>query len=151
MSRNGGRIAFQAPPDRRWRSSLLFVAGTGGPHRLPLGCILPTPDAPGQRAFSRRAASFFLEIRQYSCKKMSCAARKFLAAGHIMSWKNTPYNQAGRLKTRRRSSNGDTCTLWMNAFAHHGLELYHSASVKSMQQTAKNPPSGARKKVQKGD
>ncbi len=41
-----------------------------------LGCILPTIHAPGQRAFSRCAASFFLEIRQYSCKKMSCSARK---------------------------------------------------------------------------
>ena len=51
---------------------------------------LKTPNAPGQRAFSRRAASFFLEIRQYSCEKMSCAVRKFLAAGHIESWKNTP-------------------------------------------------------------
>ena len=55
-----------------------------------LGRILPTPDAPGLRVFSRRAASFFLEIRQDSCEKMSCAARKFLAAGHIGSWKNTP-------------------------------------------------------------
>ena len=58
--------------------------------RTVLGCILPTPDAPGQRAFSRCAASFFLEIRQDSCGKMSCSARKFLAAGHIGSWKNTP-------------------------------------------------------------
>ncbi|MFR4594639.1 MAG: MerR family transcriptional regulator [Oscillospiraceae bacterium] len=38
-----------------------------------LGCILPTPNAPGQRVFLRCAASFFLEIRQYSCEKMSCA------------------------------------------------------------------------------
>ena len=51
---------------------------------------LKTPDAPGQRAFSRRAASFFLEIRQYSCEKMSCAARKFLAAGHIGSFQIHP-------------------------------------------------------------
>ena len=28
-----------------------------------LGCILPTPNAPGQRGFSRCTASFFLEIR----------------------------------------------------------------------------------------
>ena len=55
-----------------------------------LGCILPTPNAPGQRAFSRCAAPFFLEIRQYSCEKMSCSTQKFLAAGHIGSWKNTP-------------------------------------------------------------
>ena len=51
---------------------------------------MKTPNAPGQRAFLRCAASFFLEIRQYSCEKMSCAARKFLAAGHIMRWQNTP-------------------------------------------------------------
>ena len=41
---------------------------------LILGCILPTPNAPGQRVFSRCAAPFFLEIRQYSCEKMSCSA-----------------------------------------------------------------------------
>src|SRR5574344_2016285 len=45
-----------------------------------------TVNAPGRRAFSRCAASFFLEIRQYSCEKMSCSARKFLAAGHIASF-----------------------------------------------------------------
>ena len=44
---------------------------------------LKTPNAPGQRTFSRCAAPFFLEIRQYSCGKMSCSAQKFLAAGHI--------------------------------------------------------------------
>ena len=55
-----------------------------------LGCILPTPNAPGQRVFSRCAAPFFLEIRQYSCEKMSCSTQKSLAAGHIGSWKNTP-------------------------------------------------------------
>ena len=55
-----------------------------------LGCILPTPNAPGQRAFSRRAASFFLEIRQYSCKKMSCAAQKFFPGGHIFSFQIHP-------------------------------------------------------------
>ena len=41
---------------------------------VSLGCILPTPNAPGQRTFSRCAAPFFLEIRQYSCEKMSCSA-----------------------------------------------------------------------------
>ena len=55
-----------------------------------LRVYLKTPDAPGQRAFSRRAASFFLEIRQYSCEKMSCAAQKFLAAGHIGSFQIHP-------------------------------------------------------------
>ena len=43
------------------------------------GVYLKTANAPGQRAFSRCAASFFLEIRQYSCEKMSCSAQKFLA------------------------------------------------------------------------
>ena len=56
-----------------------------------LGCVLPTPNAPGQRVFLRRAASFFLEIRRYFCEKMSCSTQKFLAAGHIVSWKNTPW------------------------------------------------------------
>ena len=51
---------------------------------------LKTVNAPGQRAFSRCAASFFLEIRQYSCEKMSCSARKFLAAGHITSFQIHP-------------------------------------------------------------
>ncbi|MEF2908070.1 MAG: hypothetical protein U0O42_02405, partial [Oscillospiraceae bacterium] len=45
---------------------------------------------PGQRAFLRCAASFFLEIRQYSCEKMSCATQKSLAAGHIMSFQIHP-------------------------------------------------------------
>ncbi|MEF2909021.1 MAG: hypothetical protein U0O42_07285, partial [Oscillospiraceae bacterium] len=36
------------------------------------------------------AASFFLEIRQYSCEKMSCATQKSLAAGHIMSFQIHP-------------------------------------------------------------
>ena len=51
---------------------------------------LKTPNAPGQRAFLRCAASFFLEIRQYSCEKMSCATQKSLAAGHIMSFQTHP-------------------------------------------------------------
>ena len=57
--------------------------------RLPRG-YLKTPNAPGQRAFLRCAASFFLEIRQYSCEKMSCATQKSLAAGHIMSFQIHP-------------------------------------------------------------
>ncbi len=51
-----------------------------------LGCILSTPNAPGERVFLRCAAPFFLEIRQYSREKMSCSAQKFLAAGHIWSF-----------------------------------------------------------------
>ena len=38
-----------------WAGAISFVIG--------LGCILPTPNAPGQRGFSRCTASFFLEIR----------------------------------------------------------------------------------------
>ena len=57
---------------------------------------LKTPNAPGQRAFLRCAASFFLEIRQYSCEKMSCATQKSLAAGHIMSFQIHP-SRGGRL------------------------------------------------------
>ena len=55
-------------------------------HVMKSRVYLKTVNAPGQRAFSRCAASFFLEIRQYSCEKMSCSARKFLAAGHITSF-----------------------------------------------------------------
>ena len=63
---------------------------------------LKTPNAPGRRAFSRCAAPFFLEIRQYSCKKMSCSAQKFLAAGHIESfqihprWRFQQHPESGR-------------------------------------------------------
>ena len=58
---------------------------------------LKTPNAPGQRAFLRCAASFFLEIRQYSCEKMSCATQKSLAAGHIMSFQIHPSLAMGGL------------------------------------------------------
>ena len=58
--------------------------------RQVLRVYLKTPNAPGQRAFLRCAASFFLEIRQYSCEKMSCATQKSLAAGHIMSFQIHP-------------------------------------------------------------
>ena len=51
---------------------------------------LKTPNATGQRTFSRCAAPFFLEIRQYSCEKMSCSAQKFPAAGHIGSFQIHP-------------------------------------------------------------
>ena len=39
-----------------------------------------------QRVFSHCAASFFLEIRKYSCGKMSCTARESLAAGHAVGF-----------------------------------------------------------------
>ena len=51
---------------------------------------LKTPNAPGRRTFSRCAAPFFLEIRQYSCEKMDCSAQKFLAAGHFASFQIRP-------------------------------------------------------------
>ena len=51
---------------------------------------LKTPNAPGQQVFSRCAAPFFLEIRQYSCVKISCSTQKFLAAGHIGSFQIHP-------------------------------------------------------------
>ena len=63
--------------------TLLIVCG--------LSRVYPkTPNAPGQWVFLRCTAAFSLEIRQYSCEKMSCSTQKFLAAGHIGSWKNTP-------------------------------------------------------------
>ena len=62
---------------------------------------LKTPNTPGQRAFSRCAAPFFLEIRQYSCEKMSCSAQKFLVAGHIWSFQIHPRKEVRRIITRR--------------------------------------------------
>ena len=59
---------------------------------------LKTPNAPGQRTFSRCAAPFFLEIRQYSCEKMSCSAQKFLAAGHIGSFQIHPSKAVQKLR-----------------------------------------------------
>ena len=63
-----------------------------------LGCILPTPNAPGQRVFLRCAASFFLAIRQDSCEKMSCSTQKSLAAGHIMSFQIHPKRKAAEMR-----------------------------------------------------
>ncbi len=76
-------IAFIAPDDVEWD----FIERIEDDK---LGCILPTPNAPGQRVFSRCAAPFFLEIRQYSCEKMSYSTQKFLAAGHIGSFQIHP-------------------------------------------------------------
>ena len=71
---------------------------------------LKTPNAPGQRAFLRCAASFFLEIRQYSCEKMSCATQKSLAAGHIMSFqihpKQTACKTSALSERMRKTQNG---------------------------------------------
>ena len=95
-----GYGVFAAPAETEWSWLLLTPRCaerrdlSGGRDerngQLMTRVYLKTPDAPGQRAFSRRAASFFLEIRQYSCEKMSCAARKFLAAGHIGSFQIHP-------------------------------------------------------------
>ena len=71
------RMSWYAPPDT---VGIRFVTRV----------YLKTPNAPGQRTFSRCAAPFFLEIRQYSCEKMSCSAQKFLAAGHIESFQIHP-------------------------------------------------------------
>ena len=61
---------------------------------------LKTPNAPGQRVFLRCAASFFLEIRQYSCEKMSCSTQKSLAAGHIFSFQIHPIKIFSRFLIR---------------------------------------------------
>ena len=71
---------------------------------------LKTPNAPGQRTFSRCAAPFFLEIRQYSCEKMSCSAQKFLAAGHIGSFQIHP-------KFRSRTPPASPRTLFFHIFS----------------------------------
>ena len=71
------------------------------PSRYFIECFrvyLKTPNAPGQRTFSRCAAPFFLEIRQYSCEKMSCSAQKFLAAGHIGSFQIHPTYNSEKLQ-----------------------------------------------------
>ena len=68
---------------------------------------LKAPNAPGQRIFSRCAAPFFLEIRQYSCEKMSCSAQKFLAAGHIGSFQIHPKSEDPPVRAR---------PLWFTAF-----------------------------------
>ena len=71
------RMSWYAPPD---------TVGI----RVVTRVYLKTPNAPRQRAFSRCAAPFFLEIRQYSREKMSCSTQKFLAAGHIGSFQIHP-------------------------------------------------------------
>ena len=107
--------SLQHPPCKLWRKTSpsqggapVHTLGRRGPgrtkiSRLSPGCILSTPNAPGQRAFSRCAASFFLAIRQDSCEKMSCAVRKFLAAGHIASFQIHPNPQI-KASLRRKCS-----------------------------------------------
>ena len=73
------------------KARLVIELDGGGHYTAELARVyLKTPNAPGQRTFSRCAAPFFLEIRQYSCEKMSCSAQKFLAAGHIGSFQIHP-------------------------------------------------------------
>ena len=85
---------------------------------------LKTPNAPGQRVFSRCAAPFFLEIRQYSCEKMSCSPRKFLAAGHIMSFQIHPKNFCA-VRTIRGSSVGSSSTFYAQ---YKGLFVHQAQS-----------------------
>ena len=73
---------------------------------------LKTPNAPGQRIFSRCAAPFFLEIRQYSCEKMSCSAQKFLAAGHIGSFQIHPSTNTTKGKDLTFVGQGADKTGW---------------------------------------
>ena len=77
-----------------------IVWNTRRKHRFLPRVYLKTPNAPGQRTFSRCAAPFFLEIRQYSCEKMSCSAQKFLAAGHIGSFQIHPKFRCRMHQTR---------------------------------------------------
>ena len=110
----------KTPPVMLSHDSPLLVEGAFPPKRndvlLPR-VYLKTPDAPGQRAFSRRAASFFLEIRQYSCEKMSCAARKFLAAGHIGSFQIHP--------SHLTRSDYAPHAIWMMAVRRHFTDTQH--------------------------
>ena len=58
---------------RLWMNELRFFTKCEQKELGDARVYLKTPNAPGQRVFLRCAASFFLEIRQYSCEKMSCA------------------------------------------------------------------------------
>ena len=91
------RAAMWAGRPTRTRIPAAAAAGARAERQTGAGAKAPAPraylkppNAPGQRAFSRCAASFFLEIRQYFCEKMSCSARKFLAAGHIAGFQIHP-------------------------------------------------------------
>ena len=92
-----------------------------------LRVYLKTPNAPGQRAFLRCAASFFLEIRQYSCEKMSCATQKSLAAGHIMSFQIHPsirrYVLPLLTSWKQNKSPGSIALQWIRAVRFHASSL----------------------------
>ena len=92
-----------------------------------LRVYLKTPNAPGQRAFLRCAASFFLEIRQYSCEKMSCATQKSLAAGHIMSFQIHPsirrYVLPLLTSWKQKKPPGSIAAQWIQAVRSHDSSL----------------------------
>ena len=101
-----------------------FGAGESGYLRR---VYLKTPNAPGQRVFLRCAASFFLEIRQYSREKMSCSTQKSLAAGHIMSFQIHPRNGGDAVKLKTFLI---TASLWMGLL---GLTACGGADVRTYQ------------------
>ena len=75
------RAAMWAGRPTRTRIPAAAAAGARAERQTGAGAKAPAPrvylkppNAPGQRAFSRCAASVFLEIRQYSCEKMSFSA-----------------------------------------------------------------------------
>ena len=87
---------------------------------------LKTPNAPGQRAFLWCAAPFFLEIRQYSCEKMSCSTQKFLAAGHIMRFQIHPSKDVPELLSNR------DVVVCPNPYYHSNYPYYHSSFAKKV-------------------
>ena len=100
-----------------------------------LRVYLKTPNAPGQRAFLRCAASFFLEIRQYSCEKMSCATQKSLAAGHIMSFQIHPsirrYVLPLLTSWKQKKSPGSIALQWIRAVRFHDSSLSDTCGHRS--------------------
>ena len=108
---------------------------------------LKTPNAPEQRAFLRCAASFFLEIRQYSCEKMSCATQKSLAAGHIMSFQIHPSLAMGGLgRSEPHVVHQQKCrtTKWKVGHQHTENVKFHPNSP-TARRNGKAPRRGVRK------
>ena len=64
---------------------------------------------PDSGPFRAASAPFFLEIRQYSCKKMSCATQKSLAAGHIVSFQIHPAQSSSPPQRRARTASSTGC------------------------------------------
>ena len=69
----GGRLCPPAEKSRFYENLRRIRTAKGRKAASAPRVYLKTPNAPGQRVFSRCAAPFFLEIRQYSWGKMSCA------------------------------------------------------------------------------